>query len=67
VFTQVVVEVDPILALLVEMEDQVVEVQVHLMVGLPQQEQLIQVVEVVEDQDQMVRQVEDVEQQVALV
>jgi hypothetical protein len=61
---QVVVEVDPILALLVEMEDQVVEVQVHLMVELLQQEQLIQVVEVVEDQDQMVRQVEDVEQQV---
>jgi hypothetical protein len=61
---QVVVEVDPILALLVEMEDQVVEVQVHLMVELLQQEHLIQVVEVVEDQDQMVRQVEDVEQQV---
>jgi hypothetical protein len=57
---QEVVEVDLILALLVEMEDQVVEVQVHLMVGLLQQEALIQVVEVVEDQDQMVRQVEDV-------
>tara|TARA_A100001515_G_scaffold67527_1_gene53683 strand:+ start:405 stop:608 length:204 start_codon:yes stop_codon:yes gene_type:complete len=62
---QAVVEVEPILALLVEMQDQVVEVLVPLMVELLVTELLILGVVAVEDLDQTDQvhlQVEEVDQ-----
>jgi|TARA_Y100001972_G_scaffold50303_1_gene61803 hypothetical protein len=62
---QVVVEVEPILALLVEMQDQVVEVLVLLVVELLVTELLILEVVAVEDLDQTDQvhlQVEEVDQ-----
>ena len=53
VFMLEVEVVEPILALLVEMQDQVVEVLVHLVVELLVTELLILEVVVVEDLDQM--------------
>tara|TARA_R100001591_G_scaffold93304_1_gene99169 strand:- start:816 stop:1019 length:204 start_codon:yes stop_codon:yes gene_type:complete len=62
---QVVVEVEAILALLVEMEDQVVEVQVHLMVELLVMGVItleVVEVEVLDQMDQVHPQVEEVDQ-----